>query len=91
MLTRALLILCLSAFALPAEAAICKTLTAAWVGFGEDSSRKEAEIRLDKEVSAWREKYKLASLKPRARKTACNIYIELLDEYECKAEAVVCR
>lgn len=91
MLMRALIILCMSALALPAQAATCKTLSAAWVGFGEDPSRKEAELRLDQEVSAWQEKYNLASLKPKERKTACKIYIELLNEYECTAEAVVCR
>lgn len=79
------------AFAMPSQAAICKTLKADWVGFGEPDTRQEAEARLDKEIAAWKERYSLAVLKPKKGKTACAIYIQFLNEYECKAEAVVCR
>lgn len=69
----------------------CKTLKGEWVGIGTDSTRKEAESRLDKEIASWRERYKLASAKPKSRKVGCEIYIKVLNEYFCTAEAVVCR
>jgi hypothetical protein len=72
-------------------APFCKTLKGEWVGVGEDGTRKEAETRLDKEIAAWRERYQVASAKTKARKVGCNMYIQLLDEYFCTAEAVVCR
>jgi hypothetical protein len=72
-------------------APFCKTLKGEWVGFGEDDTRKEAEARLDKEIAAWAEHSSLAAVKPKDRKTDCNIYIEFLGEYRCKAEAAVCR
>lgn len=81
----------ISAPAAPSRAAICKTLTGAWVGFGEGPTRQEAETRLDREISSWKQRYSLASLKPKNRKTACSIYIQFLNEYECTAQAVVCR
>jgi hypothetical protein len=81
----------IAASAAPSQAAICKTLKGAWVGFGESVTRQEAETRLDKEITSWQQRYSLASLKPKNRKTACSIYIQFLDEYECTAEAVVCR
>jgi hypothetical protein len=79
------------ASAAPSQPAICRTLKSAWVGFGEKGTRDEAETRLDQEIATWKERYSLASLKPKNRKTACSIYIEFLNEYECTAEAVVCR
>lgn len=86
-------ILALLAFApaTSAEAAFCKTLKGEWVGFGEEDTRQEAESRLDKEVAGWRERYKIAAVKPKDRKTACSVYIQALNEYFCTAEAVVCR
>jgi hypothetical protein len=81
----------MAASATPPQAAICKTLKGAWVGFGESGTRQEAETRLDKEITSWQQRYNLASLKPKNRKTACGIYIQFLNEYECTAEAVVCR
>ena len=77
--------------AAPSQAAICKTLKGAWVGIGESGTRQEAETRLDQEIASWKQRYNLASLKPKNRKTACGIYIQFLNEYECTSEAVVCR
>jgi hypothetical protein len=76
---------------LTTQAAICKTLKGEWVGFGEKDTRQEAETRLDQEISGWKQRYSLASLKPKARKVSCKVYIQMLNEYECKAEATVCR
>ena len=81
--------------AAPAGAAkaqpFCKTLKGEWVGFGPDSTRKEAESRLDKEIASWRERYSLAGIKPKSRKVGCDIYLKALNEYLCTAEALVCR
>jgi hypothetical protein len=72
-------------------APFCKTLKGEWVGIGTDSTRQEAESRLDKEIASWRERYKLTSVKPKGRKVGCEMYIKALNEYFCTAEAVVCR
>ena len=78
--------------AAPATGApFCKTLKGEWVGIGTDSTRQEAESRLDKEIASWRERYKLTSVKPKGRKVGCQMYIKALDEFFCTAEAVVCR
>jgi hypothetical protein len=74
-----------------AQAQICKTLKGEWVGFGEDSPRKEAQSRLDKEIAAWGARYGLPLVKPRNRKVSCKVYLQALNEYECTAEAMVCR
>ena len=91
----ALMFLVGPALAAPAAAAkaqpFCKTLKADWVGFGPVDTRKEAEVRLDREIASWRERYSLASNKPKSRKVGCDIYIKALNEYLCTAEAVVCR
>jgi hypothetical protein len=71
-------------------APFCKTLKAAGVTVGEDSSRKDAEERLDKEIAAWAEHYGQPA-NAKNRKMECKVYIELLNEFECNAEATVCR
>jgi hypothetical protein len=38
-------------------ALFCKTLKGEWVGVGEDGTRMEADIRLDKEIADWSEHY----------------------------------
>jgi hypothetical protein len=85
----ALYIACASASL--SQAAFCKTLKGEWVGFGEEDTRKEAESRLDKEIAAWSERYKITAVKAKDRKASCEIYLKLLDEYLCTADAVVCR
>ena len=82
---------CLLAAAPASAAPFCKTLKGEWVGFGEADTRKEADSRLDREIDAWKQRYSQASAKPKDRRMACNIYIQPLNEYFCKAEAVVCR
>jgi hypothetical protein len=76
----------------PSQAApFCKTLKGEWVGFGEDDARREAQIRLDKELAAWGEHYHVAPVKAKNRKIACSVYLKILNEYFCTADAVVCR
>jgi hypothetical protein len=72
-------------------APFCKTLKGEWVGFGEADTRKEAESRLDKELAAWGDRYKIAPVKAKDRKASCEIYLKALNEYFCTANAVVCR
>jgi len=74
----------------PAYAASCKTLKGEMVGFGENASRDFAESKLDKAISDW-EKRTGKEAKPRNRTLECKVYIAALNEFECKAEAVVCR
>ena len=71
-------------------APFCKALKGDSVGFGEPSSRKEADEALDKEIKAWGERYHVAP-KPTNRKVACKVYIQALNEFACTAEASVCR
>lgn len=73
-----------------AEAARCKTLKGEMVGFGEQSTRTRAEDLLSREIAAWEAKYGLKA-KPKNQKTTCKDYIKFLNEFECKAEAVLCR
>jgi hypothetical protein len=73
-----------------AEAATCKTLKGEMVGFGEHSTRAEAEDALSREIAAWEVKYSLKA-NPKNQKTVCKDYIKFLNEFECKAEAVLCR
>ena len=86
----AALALCVT-FASPSHAAFCKTLKGEWVGFGEDETRKEAESRLDNEIAAWRERYNVTAVKAKNRKSSCGVYLKILNEYLCTANAVVCR
>ena len=90
--TGAMLALFVVMAAPPSQAApFCKTLKGEWVGFGEDETRKEAESRLDGEIAAWGQRYQIAAVKAKSRKTSCGIYIKALNEYSCTADAVVCR
>lgn len=73
-----------------ASAASCKTLKGEMVGFGEASSREFAEDKLNKAIADWEQRTGKTA-KPRNRTVDCKVYIAFLDEYECKAEAVVCR
>jgi hypothetical protein len=76
----------------PSHAApFCKTLKGEWVGFGESDARKEAELRLDKALAAWGERYSIMPVKTKSRKVTCAVYLKVLDEYFCTADAVVCR
>ena len=72
-------------------APFCKTLKGEWVGFGAEGTRKEAESRLDQELANWGKRYSVATVKPKDRKVDCRVYMEVLNEYFCTAEAVVCR
>ena len=90
--TGALLAFFLAVAASSSQAApFCKTLKGEWVGFGESETRKEAESRLDNEISAWAQRYRIAKVSAKNRKTSCGIYIKALNEYSCTADAVVCR
>jgi hypothetical protein len=81
----------LSATALPAGAAgYCKVLTGAMVGFGEETTRSDAEKALDKEIAAWEERAHLKA-KPKDRKVDCKVYLSWLNEFECTAQAQLCR
>lgn len=73
-----------------AEAATCKTLTGEMVGFGEQPTKTEADEILSQKITAWEAKYSLKA-KPKNHKTVCKDYIKFLNEFECKAEAVLCR
>jgi len=80
-----------STMAYPAVAAhYCKTLTGAFVGFGEQTTTGDADKALDKEIAAWEQRSGLKAT-PKDRKVACKVYIDWLNEFECTAEAVVCR
>jgi hypothetical protein len=73
-----------------AAAGYCKTLKGAFVGFGEETTRGDAQTALDREIAAW-EMRSGRKAKPKDRKVACKVYIGWLNEFECNAEAVVCR
>lgn len=89
-LSTALLAMSASLSAGPAAAATCKTLKGEMVGFGEAATRDYATSKLDKAISDWEQR---TGVKAAARKRTldCKVYIAFLNEYECKAEAVVCR
>lgn len=73
-----------------ANAARCETLKGEMVGFGETWTRETAEDKLTMAITEWETKTgKKAS--PRDRSVDCKVYIEFLNEFECTAEAVVCR
>jgi hypothetical protein len=74
----------------PAEASYCKTLKGEMVGFGEQTTRKDAEAVLSRAIAEWEAKAGRKA-QPKRRKTVCGDYIKFLGEFECKAEAVVCR
>ena len=68
----------------------CKTLKGEFVGFGEQTTRSDAEIALDQQIANWEERSGIKA-KLRDRKVGCKVYIEWLNEFECTAEAVLCR
>jgi hypothetical protein len=74
----------------PATSGYCKTLKGEFVGFGKDMTRGDAEKALDREIAAWEQRSGLKAT-PKDRNVACKVYIEWLNEFECKAEATVCR
>lgn len=74
----------------PADAASCKVLKGAYVGFGEQAARSYADAALDREIAAWEMRYGVKA-EPKDRTLACKDYIAFLNEYECTAEAVICR
>ena len=74
----------------PAGAGYCKMLKGEFVGFGEASTRVDAEKALDREIAAWEQRSGIKAT-PKGRNIACKVYIEWLNEFECKAEVTVCR
>jgi hypothetical protein len=68
----------------------CKTLVGEMVTFGEESTRDGANNALDREIKAWETRYSVKA-KPQDRKMVCKDYIKMLNEFECKVTAVVCR
>jgi hypothetical protein len=68
----------------------CKTLVGEMVTFGEESTRDGANNALDREIKAWEARYSVKA-KPQERKMVCKDYIKMLNEFECKVTAVVCR
>jgi hypothetical protein len=72
-------------------APLCKTLKGEWVGVGVGGTQKEAETRLEQALTSWGQRYSIASVRPKDRKVGCKVYLELLNEYYCAAEATVCR
>ncbi len=74
----------------PGPAGYCKTLKGEFVGFGEQTTRGDAEKALEREIAAWEQRSGLKAA-PKDRNVACKVYIEWLNEFECKAEATVCR
>ena len=74
----------------PASAASCKTLKGEMVGIGEAASRKFAVSKLNKAIADW-ENRSGKTANPRKRTVDCKVYIDFLNEYDCKAEAVVFR
>ena len=60
------------------------------VGFGEQTTRGDADKALDTVIAGWEQRSGLKA-KPKDRKIGCKVYIEWLNEFECTAEAVVCR
>jgi hypothetical protein len=74
----------------PADAASCKALKGAFVGFGEEAARIYADAALDRAIVAWETRYGVKA-EPKDRKIACKDYITFLNEFECTAEAVLCR
>ena len=73
-----------------APSGYCKTLKGEFVGFGEQVTRGDAEKALDREIAAWEQRTGLKAA-PKGRNVACKVYIEWLNEFECKAEATLCR
>jgi hypothetical protein len=73
-----------------ASAASCKTLKGEMVGFGKETSREYAESKLNKAIADWEDRTGKKAT-PRNRTVDCKVYIDFLNEYDCKAEAVVCR
>lgn len=59
------------------------------VGFGEASTRDYAENKLNKAIADWENKTGKQAT-PRKRTIDCKVYINFLNEFECKAEATVC-
>ena len=92
------LILVLAAFqpaaanppAKPAPVGYCKTLKGEFVGFGEETTRGDAEHALDREITTWEQRSGMKAA-PKDRSVGCKVYIGWLNEFECKAEATVCR
>jgi hypothetical protein len=80
----------LSAAAAPVSSKSCKTLKGEFVGFGEQSTKADAEAKLAAEIVAWETRTGL-KVQAKDRKLACKVYIKFLNEFECTAEAVVCR
>ena len=68
----------------------CKTFKGEFVGFGEQTTRGDAEKALDREIAAWEQRSGMKAA-PKDRNVACKVYIEWLNEFECKAEATLCR
>ncbi len=69
----------------------CKTLTGAMVFFGEEITRSDAVKRLDEEVAAFRAKPGNEKASETSRTVECKIFIKLLNEYECTAQATLCK
>lgn len=83
-------LLALSASGGKTYASSCKTLKAEMIGFGEQSTRAYAEIALNRKISDWETRYGVKA-QPKGQKMACKDYIKWLNEFECTAEAVLCR
>jgi hypothetical protein len=72
------------------KAATCETLKGEMVGFGEQSTRNLADEKLNEAISSWETRRKVKAT-PKKQKLECKVYIDFLNEFECAAEAEVCR
>ncbi len=74
-----------------AQKSRCKTFAEGMVFFGEESSRSSAVKKLDEAISSWRKLTGNTGAKEIKRTVDCKIAISLLNEYECTAEATLCK
>jgi hypothetical protein len=70
----------------------CITLEEKMIDFGEETSRKAAFAKLDSSIAILHKaRPRYASAKEKHRDAKCVTYLKTLNEFECTAEATLCR
>jgi hypothetical protein len=70
----------------------CVTIEEKMIGFGEQSSKADAFSKLDSSIAILHvRRPRYATAKEKSRDAQCVVYLKALNEFECTAQATLCR
>lgn len=86
-----LMLIAAPASAAPATKDRCSTIARTALWFGQEDTRSSAVSSLNNAIAEWRAGAGNPKVKEVKRNVNCKVYLEFLNEYECTAQAVLCK